>query len=204
MITAFSMITASAWSTPKFMLTADYNDSKKTIAVEYRLLDFAGTESADFRLKYNNESLEMTDYEKAKMQDVMMEINDNDGLISIQFVDLEHVREEDCDSDGSAAIAVFTFKVKDENADSTAFIATADSCQMDPDSSAVSLDRATLKIPLTEGSVKRSTAEDYSMISSNDDKNQKNVNKVILAAVIAAAVFILLLVWIVIKYRRKP
>lgn len=205
LMAALFSLTAFAWETPKLMLAASYNDEKETVTVYYRLLDFAGTESADFRLKYDPDVLEFEDYEAAQIQDVIMEIGEmpgTDGKIAIQFVDIYHVRKEDCEEDGSATVATFTFKVKDKSAAETVFISTADSCAMDPDSENVNLERATLKIPLNEGSISKSTDDSFSVdaIQSGDSGN---VDKIIIAAVVVAIVFVAGLVVIVIKYRKK-
>lgn len=208
-ILAVSVLTVavSAWETPQLMLAAAYNDKNDTVTVYYRLLDFAGTESADFRLKYDPAVLELEEYEDVRMKDVITEIAEipgSDGKIAIQFVDLYHVREDDCEEDGSATVATFTFKVKDKNSTETVFISTADSCAMDPDSASVNLERATLKIPLNEGSVAKSTSDsfDVSVIEGNDQDNA-NINKIIVAAVVTAVVFVAGLAVIVIKYRKK-
>ena len=103
-------LTASAWETPKLMLAADYDSQKQTITVYYRVLDFAGTESADFRLKYNQDVLEFTDSDTTDIKDTYVEIDtipDSDK-IAIQFVDLYHVKESDCEEDGSATVATLT------------------------------------------------------------------------------------------------
>lgn len=201
-VSLFSL-TALAWETPKLMLAADYDSQEKTVTVFYRVLDFTGTESADFRLKYDPAVLEFTDSEATDMKDTFVEIDtipDTDK-IAIQFVDLYHVREDDCEEDGSATVATLTFKVKDSSAAETVFISTADSCAMNPDSSEVALDRATLKIPLNEGSIKKSTNDSF-VFDENTDNNA-NLKKVIIAAVVAAVVFVAGLVAIVVKYRKK-
>lgn len=204
-ILAVSMfsLTAFAWETPKLMLAADFDSEKQTVTVYYRVLDFAGTESADFRLKYDPAVLEFTDSEVTDMKDTFVEIGSNadSEKIAIQFVDLYHVKEEDCEEDGSATVATLTFKVKDTAATETVFISTADSCAMDPDSTNVALDRATLKIPLNEGSVKKSTSDSFVF----DEKTQSNanINKVIIAAVVTGVVFVAGLVAVVVKYKKK-
>ncbi|MBR3868199.1 MAG: hypothetical protein IKM66_02690 [Clostridia bacterium] len=203
-VSVFSL-TALAWKTPELMLAADYDSEKQTITVLYRVLDFAGTESADFRLKYDPAVLEFTDHEVTDIKDTFVEIGADSGsdIIAIQFVDLYHVKEEDCEEDGSATVATLTFKIKDATATETVFISTADSCAMDPDSSEVALDRATLKIPLNEGSIKKSTSDSFTFDEQPDDSTNANIKKIIIAAVVTAVVFIAGLVAIVIKYRKK-
>lgn len=202
-VSVFSL-TALAWKTPELMLAADYNAEKQTITVYYRVLDFAGTESADFKLKYDPDVLEFKEHDAINIKDTFTEIQaipDTDK-IAIQFIDLYHVEKEDCEEDGSATVATLTFNVKDTSATETVFISTADSCAMDPDSSNVNLDRATLKISLNEGSIKKST--DNSFTFDETDKNTSgNITKIIIAAVVTAVVFIAGLVAIVIKYRKK-
>ena len=203
---SFLMLTASAWETPKLMLAADYNAEKKTITVQYRLLDFAGTESADFWLKYNSNAVEYVSHEETEIDDVMLVVEKvSDGSIAIQFVDLYHVKKEDCEADGSATIATFTFKVTDDSAEKAVFIATADSCNMDPDSAEVTLRRATLNLPLTNGSTFLSTEEGYSFAAgeSQNDENSAKIRKVIIAAVVVGIVFVIGLVAVVIKYRKS-
>ena len=203
-VSLFSL-TASAWETPKLMLAADYDSQKQTITVYYRVLDFAGTESADFRLKYNQDVLEFTDSDSTDIKDTYVEIDtipDTDK-IAIQFIDLYHVKETDCEDDGSATVATLTFKVKDASATETVFISTADSCAMDPDSENVTLDRATLKIPLNEGDVKKSTDDSFTFDEQTDKNTETGISKVIIAAVVAAVVFVAGLVAIVVKYRKK-
>lgn len=203
LIVSLFALTASAWETPKLMLAADYDSQKQTITVYYRVLDFAGTESADFRLKYNQDVLEFTDSDATDIKDTYVEIDtipDSDK-IAIQFVDLYHVKEADCEEDGSATVATLTFKVKDASATETVFISTADSCAMDPDSENVSLDRATLKIPLNEGDVKKST--DDSFVLDENTQSNTDVKKVVIIAAVTAVVFIGGLVAVVVKYRKK-
>lgn len=203
-VSVFSL-TALAWKTPELMLAADYDSEKQTITVLYRVLDFAGTESADFRLRYDPAVLEFTDHEVTDIKDTFVEIgaDPDSDIIAIQFVDLYHVKDEDCEEDGSATVATLTFKVKDATATETVFISTADSCAMDPDSSEVNLDRATLKIPLNEGSIKKSTNDSFTFDEQTDGSSNKDISKVIIAAVVTAVVFVAGLVVIVIKYRKK-
>lgn len=198
-------LTAFAWKTPGLMLAADYDSQKQTVTVFYRVLDFAGTESADFRLKYDPAVLEFTDHEVTDIKDTFVEIGADSGsdIIAIQFVDLYHVKEEDCEEDGSATVATLTFNVKDTSATETVFISTADSCAMDPDSSNVNLDRATLKISLNEGSIKKSTSDSFTFDEQPDDSTNANIKKIIIAAVVTAIVFIAGLVAIIIKYRKS-
>ncbi len=198
-------LTAMAWKTPELMLAADYDSEKQTVTVFYRVLDFAGTESADFRLRYDPAVVELEDYDVTDIKDTFVEIGtepDSDK-IAIQFVDLYHVKPEDCEEDGSATVATLTFKVKDATATETVFISTADSCAMDPDSSEVALDRATLKIPLNEGSIKKSTSDSFTFGKQTDDSTNANIKKIIIAAVATAVIFIGGLVAIVVKYRKK-
>lgn len=201
-IMPFFTISSFAWDVPEFMLAANYNAKAGTICVEYRLLKFAGTESADFRLKYNTDVLELIESRQNPISsNVMMEIGDNDGVIAIQFVDLEHVEPKDCEEDGGATIASFDFKVKDKDAESAVFIATADSCNMDPDSKEVSLDRATLKFSLKEGDVQKSTKDGYTMKESAP--KDAGVKKVVVALIISFIAFAIILVAVVVYYRKK-
>lgn len=202
-VSLFSL-TAFAWKTPELMLAADYDAEEQTITVYYRVLDFAGTESADFRLRYDPDVLEFKGHEATEMENTFIEIDkiaDSDK-IAIQFVDLYHVTQEDCEEDGSATVATLTFNVKDGSATETVFISTADSCAMDPDSSDVKLDRATLKIPLNEGSIQKSTNDSFEF-DATQANNSDNITKIIIAAVVMAVVFIAGLVAIVIKYRKN-
>ena len=202
-VSAFSL-TAFAWETPELMLAADYNAEKQTITVYYRLLKFAGTESADFRLKYNSDALEMTDYTTTEIKDTIVEVaqmTDKDK-IAIQFIDLYHVKEEDCEEDGSATVATITFKVTDKSAAEVVFIATADSCAMDPDSAEVKPDRATLKISLDKGSVQKATSDSYTFTDTPVTENE-GVRKIITLTIVTAVVFVAGLAAVVIKYRKS-
>lgn len=199
---------ASAWETPKLMLAAHYNEDTQIITVQYRLLDFAGTESADFRMKYNSDIMELIDYTAAEMKNCFIEIGvqtDNKNVIALQFVDLYHVEESDCEEDGSATIGTLVFKLKNDSASEAVFIATADSCAMDPDTTRVTLDRATLKIALSGGTTSSSTVEDYEIPEDMLGKPSAadNIKKIVIAACVAAAVFVIALVIIVVHYRKK-
>lgn len=200
-VSAFSL-TAFAWETPELMLAADYDSEKQTVTVYYRLLNFAGTESADFRLKYNSEALEMTDYITTEIKDTLVEVGkmQEKDKIAIQFIDLYHVKEEDCEEDGSATVATITFKITDNSATEVVFIATADSCAMDPDSSVVNLDRATLKIPLNKGDIQKSTSDSFTF--SDSPAVNEGVKKIIILTVVTAVVFFAGLAAVVIKYRK--
>lgn len=195
-------LTAFAWETPKLMLAADYNAEKQTVTVYYRLLDFAGTESADFRLKYNPDVLEMTDYKTTKIADTLVEVAQmtEKDKIAIQFIDLYHVKEDDCEEDGSATVATITFKVTDPSATEAVFIATADSCAMDPDSAEVKLDRATLKIPLNEGNIQKTTDDSFRFDETQAEND--GIKKIIIATIVTAIVFVAGLAAVVIKYRK--
>lgn len=202
--------TASAWGTPKLMLAAHYNADDQLITVQYRLLDFAGTESADFRLKYNSDMMELASYTTNKIANCFTELGveqDDKNIIAIEFVDLYHIEESDCEEDGSATIATLVFQLKDTKATDAVFIATADSCAMDPNSENVSLDRATLKIALNGGSTSASTVEGYEipedMLGKPSSSDKQNIKKIVIAAAIAAAVFVIALVVIVVYYRKK-
>ena len=201
-ISAFSL-TAFAWETPELMLAADFDSEKQTITVYYRLMKFAGTESADFRLKYNSEALEMTDYTTTEMKDTLVEVGNvkEDDKLAIQFINLYHVKEEDCEEDGSATVATITFKITDTSATEVVFIATADSCAMNPDSSNVSLDRATLKIPLNKGSIQKATSDAYTF--SDAPAANEGVRKIIILTIVTAVVFVAGLTAVVIKYRKS-
>lgn len=208
MLLAISMlpITASAASLPELMLAADYNDEDKTITLQYRVLNFEGTESADFRLRFNPDIVEYVDHKETKMSDVFMEIGvlpDKPDTIAIQFVDLYHAGEDDCEADSSATVVTFTFKVKDSSAAETVFFSTTDSYNIAPDSEEITTDRATLKVMLNEGSKQFSTVEGYDMNAEIQSADQNNIKKVIIGAVIAAAVFVGAVVVIAIKYRKK-
>jgi len=207
-------LTVFAWEKPELSLAASYDAQEKTITVFYRLLDFAGTESADFRLSYNQNALEFTDYEINKLSENVMtevaEMPSEPGKIAIQFIDLYYVEEDECEEDGSATVATLTFKITDETATEAVFISTADSFNMDPDSKEVNLNRATLKISLSEGSTTASTHDyDFSKnsgsSSADETKTQMNegLKKVIIAAIVTAVVLVAGIAAIVIKYRKQ-
>lgn len=207
MLLAISMLplTASAASLPELMLAADYNDENKTITLQYRVLNFEGTESADFRLRFNPDVVEYVDHKETKMSDVFMEIGvlpDKPDTIAIQFVDLYQAGEDDCAADGSATVVTFTFKVKD-NATEAVFISTTESYNIAPDSKEISTDRATLKVILNEGSKQFSTVEGYDINAEIQSADKNNITKVIIGAVVAGAVFVGAVVVIAIKYRKK-
>lgn len=190
-------ITAFAWDTPQLKLEASYNAKKQEITVDYRILDFAGTESADFRLKYDSNVVELKDYETVKPDSnsyiEIGEMPDEEDKIAIQYINMYYVEPDACEDDGSAVIATFTFKVTDDTATDAVFIATADSCNMDPDSEEVTLKRDTLKLSLAEST----SAADESVFEN------ENVKKIIVAAVVALVVFIGGIVAIVLKYRKE-
>ncbi len=194
--------TAYAWETPKFMLAADYNKDKKTVTVQYRLLDFAGTESADFKLKFDSSALEFKELEAADIKDTFVEggiSDDNENVLAITFVDLYYVKPEDCEEDGSATVATVTFEIKDESAKELTFIAYAESCNMDPDSAEVVLDRVALKVPVDGDSIQVSSSEGYDF---SDGETNKKIIYVVIGAAAAALVFVIGLVLIVKKYRN--
>ncbi len=200
-------ITALAKGNPELMLAAYYNDETETITVYYRVLNFLGTESADFRLRFNPDVVEYVDNEKTKMSDVLMEIGvlpDKPDTLAIQFVDMYYAGEDDCEEDGSATVVKFTFKVKDANATETVFISTTDSYNITPDSKEITTERATLKVMLNEGSKSFSTVDGYVVPEgSTTEENNNNITKVIVAAAVTAVIFVAGLVVIVVKYRKK-
>lgn len=201
MLSVFT-VTAFAWETPELALDVSFNEKKNEITVEYRVNNFAGTESADFILEYNPNIVKMKDYEKTKIDDTFVEINDipDDGEIKIQFIDLYCVQYEDCDDDGSAVVAKFTFTLIDTSAKETVFISKADSYAIDPDSEEISLDRCTTKISLTS-----SESENESTNNDSNDASvfsNPNIKKVIIVAIITFIVLVASTTAIVIKYRK--
>lgn len=200
-------VTAFAWGEPELMLAAAFDEKTKTITVEYRVLEFTGTESADFRMKYNPDMVELADYETAEMSNVVMEIEEipeSDGLIAIQFIDMYYAEEEDCEEDGSATIVTFTFNVINDKAEDAVFIASADSYNMDPNSVEKHPESAALKIMLNQGNTTASTIDSYDMAAiMNEKETNKNITKIIIAAAVTAVVFIAGTVAIVVKYRKK-
>ena len=200
-------VTAFAWGEPELMLAAAFDEKTKTITVEYRVLEFTGTESADFRMKYNPDVVELADYETAEMSNVVMEIEEipeSDGLIAIQFIDMYYAEEEDCEEDGSATIVTFTFNVINDKAEDAVFIASADSYNMDPNSVEKHPESAALKIMLNQGNTTASTIDSYDMAAiMNEKETNKNITKIIIALAVTAVVFIAGTVAIVVKYRKK-
>lgn len=200
MIISVFSITAFAWETPELQLDVSYNEKKNEITVEYRVNNFAGAESADFVLEYNPDIVQMEKYETTKIDDTFVEINDikKDGEIKIQFIDLYCVQYEDCDDDGSAVVATFTFSVIDSSATETVFISKADSYAVDPNSEEISLDRCTTKVQFTE-----SENESVSNISNGASVfSNPNVKKVVIVAIITFIILVVSTAAIVIKYRR--
>lgn len=200
MIISVFSITAFAWETPELQLDVSYNEKKNEITVEYRVNNFAGAESADFVLEYNPDIVQMEKYETTKIDDTFVEINDikKDGEIKIQFIDLYCVQYEDCDDDGSAVVATFTFSVIDSSATETVFISKADSYAVDPNSEEISLDRCTTKVQFTE-----SENESVSNISNGASVfSNPNVKKVVIVAIITFIILVVSTAAIVIRYRR--
>lgn len=199
--------TVNTWETPEFSMQAYYNEKEQTVTVQYRILKLAGTESADLILRYNKDIVKYDSCEKTNIKDVLIEVNDaGDGRVAIQFIDMYCVKPEDCEEDGSAVIATVTFAVTNANAESAVFIATADSYDMDPNTTHVYPDRATLKVPLNSGSIGVSTHDDYSIDASRSKETtseKANVKKIVIAAVISAVIFVALLAAVVIKYRKS-
>ena len=193
---SLSCITAFAWETPELELSATYNVKKQEIVVTYRVLDLAGTESADFRLKYDSAVVELKDYETSPPGgNSFVEIGTGDkNKINIQFINMYYVAEEDCEEDGSAVIATFTFEVKDDSAAETVFVASADSCNMDPNSEAVNVRSNTLKLNFAEAA---------SELAEENIFANENMKKAIFGAVVSFIIFVGVLVWIVVKYRKE-
>lgn len=190
-------LTAFAWETPSLQLNTSYNEKKKEITVEYRINDFAGTESADFMLRYNPEVVEYKDSETVKISNTLIEVDKvpSEDKIAILYANMTYTQPEDCDEDGGKTLATITFKVIDESATETVFIATADSCAMDPDSTNVAVSRYTEKVFLTGA---ESTSED-----ADASTDSKSMTKVIIAAVIALVVFVGGTAAFVIKCRKS-
>ena len=194
-ILAFTAIPAFAWETPGLKLAAQYDEKKQEITVEYRVLDFAGTESAGFCLKYDADVVELKEYDAKKLgSGSYVEIGATQKeSVYIQYINLYYMPEEQCEEDGSAVLATLTFKVVDEKALDTVFIATCESCNMDPDSVAVNVKRDTLKLNFAE--TVSETAEES--LLEND-----NMKKAIFGAIVALVMFVAILVAIVLKDRK--
>lgn len=183
-------LTAFAWEKPSLQLNTSYNEKKKEITVEYYINDFAGIESADFVLRYDSDVVEYVETKTAKISNSIIDADKvpDDEKVAIVFANMYYAAPEDCDENGGKAIAEITFKVKDNSATETVFIATADSCAMDPDSTSVSLSRYTEKMSLT---------------ADENATDSTNITKVIIAAAVALAAFIGGIVAVVIKYRKS-
>ena len=183
-------VTAFAWETPSLQLNTSYNEKKKEITVEYYINDFAGIESADFILRYDSDVVEYVETKTAKISNSIIDADKvpNDEKVAIVFANMYYAAPEDCDENGGKAIAEITFRVKDNSATETVFIATADSCAMDPDSTSVSLSRYTEKMSLT---------------ADENASDSTKITKVIIAAAVALAAFIGGTVAVVIKYRKS-
>lgn len=190
-------LTAFAWETPSLQLNTSYNEKKKEITVEYHINDFAGTESADFMLRYNPEVVEYVDSETVRIANTLIEADKviNEDKIAILYANMTYTQPEDCDEDGGKTLATVTFKVIDENATEAVFIATAESCRMDPDSTSVAPGRYTEKVFL-QGTESTSEKADVSIDS-------KSMTKVIVAAVIAFVVLVGGTAAFVIKCRKS-
>ena len=119
----------------------------------------------------------------------------NEDKIAILYANMTYTQPEDCDEDGGKTLATITFKVIDENATEAVFIATAESCRMDPDSTSVAPGRYTEKVIL-QGSESTSAKADASIDS-------KSMTKVIVAAVIAFVVLVGGTAAFVIKCRKS-
>ncbi len=225
-LTAFSCFSLTAfadtWETPELALTAIYDEEKGEITLYYDVLNFAGTESADFRLQFNPDVVTYVESEKIKINNTLVEVGESkEGTMAIQFANMTHVLPENCKEDGSATVCTFTFEVKDNTAKETVFISTTDSYNMDPDSAEIKPDRATLKIPLNNGNQQLSTfkcctftsndkknpysySEDASETNTDNDADfsSEKMTKVIILTVLSALVFIGGIVAVVIKYRK--
>lgn len=189
-------VTAFAWATPSLQLNTTYNEKKKEITVEYYINDFAGTESADLILRYDSDVVEYVECKTAKMSNSIIEADKvvNEDKIAIVFANMYYVEPDACDENGGMAIAEITFRVTDESAAETVFIATTESYAMDPDSTRVTPSRFTQKFSLS--------GEDTSDTAS-EQTDSKNITKIIIAAAVTLAVFIGGMVAIVIRYRKK-
>ncbi len=198
--------TAVIWDDPELMLATDYNMEKQTITLYYRVLNLAGTESADLRLRYNPEVVEYISHETAEMSNVFIEIGhqaDKEDTIAIQFVDLYYVEPEDCEEDLSATVATFTFRVTDKKATEAVFIAFTDSYAMDPESTEVFPERATHKISINSQSEQKATHDGFIFPEVNYSDDNANIKKIVIAAIISAIVLVGGIVVIVVKYRKK-
>lgn len=189
-------ITAFAWETPELKLNISYNEKKQEITVEYRIDEFAGTESADFVLRYDSDVVEYIDHENIKLPDTLIEVENvtKDERVAITFATLYYIKPEDCDEDGGKNLATIRFRVKDVTATEAVFIATSTSCAMDPDSQNVSPARYTEKVML-KGS--EAASDDSGSIDS------ASMTKVYIAAAIAFVVLAGGTIAVVVKYRKK-
>lgn len=189
-------LTAFAWNTPELKLNISYNEKKQEITVDYRINEFAGTESADFVLRYDSDVVEYIEHEKAKLSDTILEVENvaKDERVAITFATLYYIKPEDCDEDGGKTLATIKFKVKDKSATEAVFIATSTSCAMDPDSQDVSPSRYTEKVMLAGN---EAASDAFSSV------NSASITKVYVAAAIAFVVLVGGTVAIVVKYRKK-
>ncbi|MCD7827502.1 MAG: hypothetical protein LUG85_03065 [Clostridiales bacterium] len=227
---AFTMgvISVSAATEPELMLAADYNAESGTVTLLYRVLNFVGVESADFRLQFDSSVLELKEQsEITTMQNVIIEAgvtSDSSDIFAIQFVDLYCVEESDCDEDESATVIMLTFAVTDTAAESLTFTASCPDCYMDPDSTEITLDSVSLDLSLTAGSVQTSTEDGYDVselissfnggesadesedetaaADSSDSEDREKIKKVVIAAIVTAVVLVVGIIAVVIKYRK--
>ncbi len=203
-----SLLPASAaiWDVPELMLATDYNMENQTITLYYRVLNLAGTESADLRLRYNPDVVEYVSHEAAEMSNVFIEIGhqaNKEDTIAIQFVDLYYVEPEDCEEDMSATVATFTFKVTDKKATEAVFIAFTDSYAMDPESTEIFPERATHKISINSQSEQKATHDGFTFPEVRYADDNTNITKIVIAAIISAVVLVGGIIVIVVRYRKK-
>lgn len=190
---------AFAWGTPELRLEATYDEKKQEITVDYYVDKMHGVESADFRLRYNSEALEFMEATPFKGESIFIETAKipNENKIAVQFIHLYHVSEETV-PDGTMKVASLTFKVTDKDISDVVFIATADTCAMDPDSHEIDLNRYTLKLNLAEAASAFNESGDTSPFAN------ENVKKIVIAAVVAFIVLAGGIAVVVIKYRKEP
>ncbi len=145
---------ASAWDVPELSLSAEYKSEAKTLTVYLTVKNFVGTESADYRIRFDKDALEFVSCATPQLGGTEYFVSgldsENGDVVNIAFYDMYYAPADVLPEDGSCVVATVTFAVRD-GAESFDLKAYTDSCAMDPDSTRVDVQPTGLSGTFSEG-----------------------------------------------------
>lgn len=187
---------ASAWETPELSLSAEYKAETSALTVYLTVYHFVGTESADYRIRFDPDELEFVSCSTPQLGQNEYFVAgldpESEDRVNIAFYDMYYAPADLLPEDGSCVVATVTFTVRD-GAESFNLKAYTDSCSMDPDSTVADVQPTELGGTVSDSDmtyeIRVSAAEESTEQSSVAESGSRKTVIIVLcvAAAVAAA-----------------